>query len=228
MYNVIKNNYINKNWFYLIDENSPCTIDILPWVYAIILLVNSQNPYTFNLEENSKLDFYGFFEKSSPSKILFNQIKDNSKLNIKSLFLNKKTDLKSNIKSFIDSNNSNSQVDIISIIQNNHISLQSSIEIEKENKWICAFLKQKNIFINENWSVSWWPILNVKSLDVKASHSCQIEKLSNKDTFYLQSRWISRQKAISMLIESYFTKTFWCISLLDNSLYQNLFQDFLE
>ena len=219
---------IQKNWFYLIDDSFSENIEIWEWVYAFVFLNETEKSFKFILRQNSRLDYFWFFSKRSSSKIEFNQVEDNSLLNVKQMFFNHKTDLTSNIKSIIASNNSNSFINIISIIKDNKLSIDSSIEIEQWLVWIEANLKQKNIFIWDSWSVRGLPKLNVKSFNVKASHSCKVERINDEILFYLKSRWISENKAILMMIESYFLKNFKCLKMMDENYYNKVYDDFLS
>ncbi len=218
---------IQKNWFYLIDDISDSNIEIWEWIYAFVFLNETEKSFIFNLKKNSRLDYFWFFSKKSSSKIEFNQSEDNSLLNVKQMFFNHKTDLTSNIKSIIASNNSNSFINIISIIKDNKLSIDSSIEIEQWLIWVEANLKQKNIFIWDSWSVRGLPKLNVKSFNVKASHSCKVERIKDDLLFYLKSRGISENEAILMLIESYFLNNFKCLKMMDNVIYDKVYDDFL-
>jgi len=228
MTNIISSNYITKSWFYIIDENTPCIINIVENIYVSILLLDSKNQYTINLEMNSKVDFYSFLTNYPTSQILFNQIYDNSILKVKILFFCKNINLTSNVRSYINSNKSKSFIDITSIIQNNKLHIDSSIEIDKNLSKVNAYLKQKNIFLWDNWSVRGLPTLFVKSEDVKVSHSCQIDKIDNEKLFYLNSRWIDENNAKFILTKSYFVKTFSCIFMFDKDIYNNLYNEFLK
>ncbi len=218
---------IQKNWFYLIDDSFTENIEIWEWIYAFVFLNETSKSFIFNLKKNSRLDYFWFFSKKSSSKIEFNQFEDNSLLNVKQMFFNNEMDLSSDIKSVIASNNSNSFINITSIIRDKKLSIDSSIEIEKWLFWVEANLKQKNIFIWNSWSVRGLPKLFVKSSSVKASHSCKVEKIKDEVLFYLKSRGISENKAILMMIESYFLKNFKCLKMMDESIYEKVYNDFL-
>ncbi|MDR1945111.1 MAG: SufD family Fe-S cluster assembly protein [Candidatus Peribacteria bacterium] len=46
------------------------------------------------------------------------------------------------------------------------------------------------------------PKLLVESNDVKASHSCKVERINNNKIFYLKSRGINENEAIKLLLEA--------------------------
>lgn len=226
--NIINNNYISKSWLYIIDDNSPSVIDITNKSYVTFIMMDTKKPFTFNLEEGTNLDFYWFFNKNSSNKILFNQLQPNSKLDVKTMYLTTKNDLSSNIKSYISTINAKSRVEIVNIVKNNKLNIDSSIEIEEKSKQIESYLNQTNIFIWENWSVRWLPKLFVKTDDIKAWHSCKIHRINEENLFYLNSRWISKNDAVNILIESNFNNLFKCLNMLDKNILQKLEDIFFE
>ena len=226
MSNIVKNNYINKSWFYLLDDNSPSVIDVMPGVYWVFFTKNTTKPFTINLEENSKVDFYGYFSDFSSKKILFNQMYENSILNVKTMYFCNKNELSTNIKSYTSTNNSKSNIQIINIIKDNKLNIDSSIEIEKDSKNVEGHLSQNNIFISDKWSVRWLPKLFVRSDDIKASHSCKMQSINQDELFYLTSRWLDKTTSTKILTQSYFNNIFSCISMYDKKIYDELFLDF--
>lgn len=226
--NITNNNYISKSWLYIIDDNSPSVIDITNKSYVTFIMMDTKKPFTFNLEEGTNLDFYWFFNKNSSNKILFNQLQPNSKLDVKTMYLTTRNDLSSNIKSYISTINAKSRVEIVNIVKNNKLNIDSSIEIEEKSKQIESYLNQTNIFIWENWSVRWLPKLFVKTDDIKAWHSCKIHRINEENLFYLNSRWISKNDAVNILIESNFNNLFKCLNMLDKNILQKLEDIFFQ
>jgi len=226
--NITNNNYISKSWLYIIDDNSPSVIDITNKSYVTFIMMDTKKPFTFNLEEGTNLDFYWFFNKNSSNKILFNQLQPNSKLDVKTMYLTTRNDLSSNIKSYISTINAKSRVEIVNIVKNNKLNIDSSIEIEEKSKQIESYLNQTNIFIWENWSVRWLPKLFVKTDDIKAWHSCKIHRINEENLFYLNSRWIIKNDAVNILIESNFNNLFKCLNMLDKNILQKLEDIFFE
>ena len=70
--------------------------------------------------------------------------------------------------------------------------------------------------------MKWIPTLLVRSDDVEASHSCKIEKISEKNLFYLKSRWIDEKDAHILLLEANVKSIFSCLSMIDNIFYESL------
>jgi Fe-S cluster assembly protein SufD len=52
------------------------------------------------------------------------------------------------------------------------------------------------------------PTLLVHSNDVKASHACNMEQISDDKLFYLRSRGLPREDATVLMLESYIAKIF--------------------
>lgn len=228
MSNKITNNYISKTWFYIIDEISPSVIDIWESIYVTILILNTKKPCTINVSSKSTLDLFWLFYDKSPSKILINQVDDSSVVSFKSVFLNKNEDLQTNIKSYISWNNSKSNLKIIWLVSDKKLSIDSNIEVESWVKNWNARLEIENIFLSDKWSVKSLPNLFVRSDDIKASHACKTEKISEAKKFYLKSRWLSDSDASFMLIEGYFVNTFNCLKMIDRGVYENIYERFLE
>ncbi len=218
---------INKNWFYVIEDNWS-EINIAEDIYVSLFAWNLQNDITINLGENSKADIYGFFSEFSPKNIILNQKNDSSFVNFKSIFIWNSKDLSSNISSQISSNNSTSKIKIISIVKENKISINSDITISKNSKKIKANLELENIFIWENWSIISNPNLFVNSQDVKVSHSSKTHRIPKEKLFYLESRWLDRKNSSQILLESYFRETFSCVEMYNKNLFEDIYNEFLK
>ena len=89
-------------------------------------------------------------------------------------------------------------------------------------------LNEENLFLGNTWKVNWIPTLLVRSDDVKASHACKMERISDDKLFYLRSRWVGRDNALSMMIEAKVKGLFSCISMLDNDFYEKLVDNILK
>lgn len=217
---------INKTWFYIIDEKFLNEIHIEKDIYVSLFMKNINDDIIINIGENSKVDFYWFFSDVCPKNIIIHQSNNNSSLKFKSLFITNGKDLISNIISHIDSNNSKALLNIIWIVKENKIWINSSIKIEKKSKNIEAKLDLENIFIGTEWNISSTPNLFIDSNDVKVSHSSKSHRVDWSKLFYLQSRGLNEKDSISIIIESYFTKNFSCIEMMDENIFKNILQEF--
>lgn len=219
---------ITQTWFYLIDESYESTIYIEKNIYVSLFFKNTSTDIIINIWENAKVDFYGFFSQTCPKNIVIEQYEDHSSFHMKSLFIENDAPLSSNISSKINSNHSTSNLHVVSMVQENKISINSSLEIEKENKKAQARLDLENIFLGKNGSIHSLPNLFIKTNDVKVSHSSKTHRLDENKLFYLKSRGLDHKISTSLLLESYFSKLFSCIQMLDKKTFDINQTDFLD
>lgn len=214
---------IKENWFYDISDILDLEIVISKWITVWIYDSWINNKKIF-LEENSFLDFFSFLENRDNHKIEFFQNENNSILNVKYLLFSKNDEIiKSKIYSKISSSYSKSDVKILSLIWNKgNIDLDWVIEIDSGFEKIIWHLKEENLFLSETWKMKWIPTLLVRSDDVEASHACKIEKISEKNLFYLKSRWIDEKYANILLLEANIKSIFSCLSMINNIFYESL------
>lgn len=225
---------ITKNWFYKLSELK--TNNIIIEDNIIVSLFDDLNEYIdIEIWESSRLDFFGFHESSDvkqckTSKVSVKQCKTGSKLKINYLILwNKKEVLKKEIISDINASNVKSDVKILSIIMNDwYVDLDWVIRINKGVEKVDWNLVEDNLFLGDNWKIKWIPTLLVRSDDVKASHACKMERISDEKLFYLRSRWVGKENALSMMIEAKIKSLFSCISMLDNTFYEELVDNIIK
>jgi hypothetical protein len=179
--------------------------------------------------ENSRVEFYWVFENSNDYKINFTQNRKSSILMIKCLLLSKDyNELNVRIYSELAANFVKSNVKIISIVWNNGlVNVDWIIQINKGLEKVEGKLKEENLFLWSSWKIKGKPILLVESLDVNASHSCKMERISDEKLFYLRSRWIKRENALSIMIKAKIENQFSCINMVDNNFYEKLIEKIL-
>jgi hypothetical protein len=231
---------IIKNWFYKLSELNSVNITIednlVVVIFDDIFLTSSlfenvlSNWIMIDIWENSRVEFYWVIENTSDFKINFLQNKESSNLIVKYLLLSKNNDkVKAKIFSQISASNTKTDIHIISIVWNDwFVDLDWIIEIDKWIQKVDAKLVEENIFLWNNWKVKWIPTLLVRSNDVKASHACKMERISDEKLFYLRSRWIWRENALFMLVESYISSMFMCLSMIDETFYKELFENIIK
>lgn len=216
---------ISTTWFYIIDNSFGENIQIEKDIYVSLFIHDISHNISIDIWENAKVDIYAFFHTTSPQNLRLIQNKNASKLQLKVLFISEK-DLVSNISSEIKANHASSQIHIISIVKENHIGVDSSINIAKESKKIQANLDLENIFIGQKWTLSSLPNLFIDSNDVQVSHSSKTHRIEENKLFYLKSRGLSTHSSIQLMTQSYFKKTFSCLEMIDNHLYEKIYKDF--
>jgi len=220
---------IIKNWFYKLSEFKTDKITVENDL--IVSLFDDLNK-NINIEiwENARVEFYSILEDREDFRINFIQNKQKSDLKVNYLLLSKDNiKLKAKIYSELSANFVKSDVQIISIIWNKgFIDLDWIIQINEWIKKVDANLVEDNLFIGNTWKIKWIPTLLVRSDDVKASHACKMERISDEKLFYLRSRGIDKENALSVMIEAKIKSLFLCISMLDNDFYEELIEETLE
>ena len=166
--------------------------------------------------ENEKDDFHIIPDKNS--NIRFWAIIKNSEISLNFDIKNENTDIecyflipainnqniKLNINTNFKINNTKVWINVIAIASDNaSITLDGNLHIEKNVRDVEARLYEETLLIWEAKYISLIPWLRVDSPDVIASHWAKIQRISPERLFYMQSRWLSEDKAINMIINSY-------------------------
>ena len=218
---------IKKSWFYHSCKISSKHLVIWEWV-NVTIFDDSQNLEKILVWKNSKLNYFLYIEKLELWN-LDNFFKkylitsgENSEVFISGLIFSRDGNLKINIVWEICSNNSKIDANVVCIASGKaYIDLDWQIQINKSLKGIEGYLVEDNVFLWDNAKIRGLPTLLVRSDDVKASHACRVEKISDANLFYLRSRWIWRDNALSIILESYFVKVFWNLKEIDSAFYEN-------
>lgn len=82
-------------------------------------------------------------------------------------------------------------------------AFNGKIFVRKDAQHTNAFQSNKNILLSDDASVNTKPQLEIFADDVKCSHGCTVGCLDEEALFYLQSRGVSREKAVSLLLHSF-------------------------
>jgi len=220
---------ITENWFYRLSEFKADKITIENDL-IVSLFDDLNNNLDIEIWENARVEFYSILEDREDFRINFIQNKQKSDLKVNYLLLSKDNiKLKAKIYSELSADFVKSDVQIISIIWNDwFIDLDWIIQINEWIKKVDANLVEDNLFIGNTWKIKWIPTLLVRSDDVKASHACKMERISDEKLFYLRSRGIDKENALSVMIEAKIKSLFLCISMLDNDFYEELIEETLE
>ena len=195
---------ITKSWFYNLEDFWEISrFEISDWL-KIIALDNWKTSKEIIVWKDVDLKICWFLEKEENYEIVFRQVWEKSNLEVNYLNLAKNSKkIKAKIHSKIESNFSQSDVFVSSICWDNwEVDLDWIIELAPNFRKMAWHLTEENIFLWDKGRVRWIPALLVKSNEVEASHACKIEKISEEDLFYLRSRWIDKQNASFILVES--------------------------
>ena len=145
------------------------------------VIKNSEISFQFDAEnENTNIECY----------FLISAIKNQSvKLDIQTNFKAKNTKIIINVIALADDQAS--------------ITLNWNLHIEKNINNVEARLYEETLLLWNAKYISLIPWLRVDSPDVIASHWAKIQRISPERIFYMQSRWLSSEKVIDMIINSY-------------------------
>jgi len=165
---------------------------------------NEEGVFHIIPDKNSNIKFWAVIKNS---QISFKFDIQNENSNIECYFLIpaiNNQNVKLNINTDFKVNNTKVGINVIALASDNaSITLNGNLHIEKNIKNVEAKLYEETLLIWNAKYISLIPWLRVDSPDVKASHWAKIQRISAKRLFYMQSRWLSEEKAINMIINSY-------------------------
>ena len=165
---------------------------------------NEEEIFQIIPDQNSNIKFWAIVKNS---QISFNFDIQNENTNIECYFLIpaiKDQTVKLDINTNFKVNNTRVWINVIALASDNaSITLNGNLHIENWIKNVEAKLYEETLLLWNAKYVSLIPWLRVDSPDVKASHWAKIQRISPERLFYMQSRWLSSEKAINMIINSY-------------------------
>lgn len=91
------------------------------------------------------------------------------------------------------------------VMENGSLILKGIIKIDQNINQIEAFLKHDILLVGKNSTAISIPELEIKSYDVKASHSSTIGQIDSDQLYYLMSRGFSRAQSTKIIINSFLT-----------------------
>jgi Fe-S cluster assembly scaffold protein SufB len=153
---------------------------------------------------NSNIKFWAVIKNS---QISFNFDIHNENTNIECYFLIpaiESQNVKLNINTNFKVSNTKVWINVIALASDNaSITLNGNLHIENEIKNVNTKLYEETLLLWNAKYISLIPWLRVDSPDVKASHWAKVQRISPERLFYMQSRGLSQEKAINMIINSY-------------------------
>lgn len=146
--------------------------------------------------------YRSFTTESVTSKIRF-EVLDSAKLVVRAGFFgNTNTPIASVIETVITGSMVEADIEILSLaFDGASLDIDGILTIEPGCKEIIGSIRETNVFIGDTGMIRGVPTLKVRSDDVKASHSCTIERLSDEHRFYLEGRGLSEQDAKIVLLD---------------------------
>lgn len=86
------------------------------------------------------------------------------------------------------------------------------------------YLAEENILLGDKIQIKTLPMLDVRSNDVKASHGATISRLDEQKLFYLTAKWLPKETAEQLMIQSYIQKALDHAQIQDeNDIFTNIF-----
>ena len=165
---------------------------------------NQNDNFDIQLPGNSNIKLWYIIKNS---QISFNISAENENSELECYFLipaidNQKTKL--DIQTNFKAKNTKILINVFALTNDNaSITLNWNLHIEKEINHVEARLYEETLLLWNAKYISLIPWLRVDSPDVIASHWAKIQRISLERLFYMQSRGLSEEKAINMIIHSY-------------------------
>ena len=108
------------------------------------------------------------------------------------------------VKNIFDAKNGKGNINIRGVAEENvRMKIDGMIEITKKGSGTEAYLTEKILMLDHTAKVDAVPRLEIKTNDVKASHSATITKISEEDLFYFASRGISKKESRKMFVDGF-------------------------
>ena len=166
----------------------------------------SKTQYTFNLDESSDTFIYKFNDlKTIKERAIINLNGTNSKINYNFKTISKNIEEYDYIINH-KANNTESNLNTNGVnIKNGVLSFNITGDVLK-GKTDCLINEESRIINLTNNKCIIKPNLLVEEYSVSANHSALIGNFSDEELFYLQSRGISKNIAINLLIKGFLLK----------------------
>ena len=165
---------------------------------------NDEDIFQIIPDSDSNIKFWAVIKNS---QISFDFDIQNENTNIECYFLIpaiESQNVKLNIITNFKVSNTKVWINVIALASDNaSITLDGNLHIENGIKNVDAKLYEETLLLWNAKYISLIPWLRVDSPDVKASHGAKVQRISTERLFYMQSRGLSSDKAINMIINSY-------------------------
>lgn len=199
----------------------------------VVLFDDTEGKLKIEVGEWSKLHYFSYFkgenweEKNYDKEIVL--IGDNAESYIQSMNYSENNNLSVRISSESLASNGKLDTNILSFAGADwKIAVDGILKIGKETSGNKGSLDEENIFLGDNAHISGIPTLYVETNDMEAGHACRMEKISDEKLFYLRSRWLGRENALSIMIEAKIKNIFSELENIDAKFYETLLSDILE
>ena len=213
---------IEKHWFYQISQSEDTILQCLEGIHVCVFDTTSTIE-TIEVGEGVTLFYFTYFSQEIRIKKHFKLLWENSKVRIFAFNYSTQNQLHYSLTGEVCASNTFLDMKITSIVgEAGNINADGIVQINEDLKGVEWYLKQENIFLWNTGKIRGIPTLLVRSNDVKASHGCNIEKISDEKLFYLRSRGLEKDVAIRVMIESYVRNIFFHLETVDSDFYKAL------
>ena len=184
-------------------------ISIASWKELILFVDKEETDMTISLAGNSRLTVIWWYMPLKKIRLFVTHIWEKSVSDIRILWMFHDSSNLIDIKTYMSADQSEAQIEVLNILSDNaEAKCNCLIDATKWTKRNIAKINEENIMIWEKAKISWVPALLASTNDVKASHNASIERIKEEDIFYLESRWIDKTKAKSIMLEAKINKLF--------------------
>ena len=165
---------------------------------------NEEKVFQIIPDKDTNIKFWAVIKNS---QISFNFDIQNENTNIECYFLIPAIEsqiIELDINTSFKVSNTKVWINVIALASNNaSITLNGNLHIKNGIKNVDAKLYEETLLLWDAKYISLIPWLRVDSPDVKASHWARIQRISPERLFYMQSRGLSKKKAINIIINWY-------------------------
>ncbi|MFZ4461221.1 MAG: SufD family Fe-S cluster assembly protein [Patescibacteria group bacterium] len=186
--------------FWNISPKTPVELDITGQVELFHGLDNLAR--VIRIHPGASVIYRSLTTESVTSKIRF-EVLDSAKLVVRAGFFgNANAPIASVIEAVVMGSKVEADIEILGLaFERASLDIDGILTIEAGCKEVVGSIRETNVFIADTGMIRGVPTLKVRSDDVKASHSCTIERLSDEHRFYLEGRGLSEQDAKMTLLD---------------------------
>ncbi len=187
--------------FWNIDIHTPKLLEVSGKV-ELFENCSGESERIIRIHEASDVIYRAFSLDASVMKTRF-EVVGSAKLKIRVGFFGVQgAPIKSVIETVIMGSGVTADIAILGIaFDGAELDIDGNLTIESGCKEVVGAIHESNIFLGQTGAIRGVPTLKVRSDDVKASHSCTIERLSDEHRFYLEGRGLSEHDAKLTLLD---------------------------
>lgn len=159
--------------------------------------------------KGAKLIYCGYFSREGKYTKHFHINGEENSCEVFALLSSKGEKIEAKFYGQLEKSRSFLDMHIVSFVSDNgDIDLDGAVIIDKNIEKVEGYLEEENIFLGSTGKVRWIPTLKVHSDDVKAAHSCNMQRIPDETLYYLRSRGLPKEDATVMMLDSYIWKIF--------------------